>query len=350
MKRSFQANIDGQVFYIDEDAYTLLNTYLHQLGNTFHGDEGVEIVADIESRIRELFTERISSGSMVIVLSDVQNVIAIMGRPEEIDNESNHYQERHAETVYEEPVGEKTAGTPPPPTKPKMIWTSISWLKHRLFRNMQDKVFGGVFGGLGAYLGWNTNIMRLLYVCLALITYLWPLTLLYLIAWMVIPPAVTPRQVLEMKGEPVNVDSIGQTLISPPVYQEDAGHIITNALKVSAKVLMAFVGLFAGLSVFGCIAAFLAVGAGMIAFGAFGSFAILDGFDLFMAYDLPQMWARLWMIMTALLLGMLVMGSLLWTSCCVVFKTRGASRSTMIAGLIVFAILVAVCITLGALV
>lgn len=55
MKRTYPANIDGQIFYIDEDAFELLKNYLDQLRLTFRGSEGQEIVGDIESRIRELF-------------------------------------------------------------------------------------------------------------------------------------------------------------------------------------------------------------------------------------------------------------------------------------------------------
>ncbi len=47
MKRTFPTNIDGRVFYIDDDAYNVLNQYLSELRNAFKGEEGAEIVADI---------------------------------------------------------------------------------------------------------------------------------------------------------------------------------------------------------------------------------------------------------------------------------------------------------------
>lgn len=47
MKRTYPANIDGQIFYIDEDAYLMLQDYLQQLKLTFKGTEGAEIVGDI---------------------------------------------------------------------------------------------------------------------------------------------------------------------------------------------------------------------------------------------------------------------------------------------------------------
>ena len=66
MKRTYPANIDGQIFYIDEDAFDLLKNYLEQLHLIFRGNEGQEIVGDIESRIRELFNERIDRGASVM--------------------------------------------------------------------------------------------------------------------------------------------------------------------------------------------------------------------------------------------------------------------------------------------
>lgn len=51
MKKTFPVNINGKVFYIDEDAYELLSNYLTQLRAAFCGTEGDEIVTDIESRI-----------------------------------------------------------------------------------------------------------------------------------------------------------------------------------------------------------------------------------------------------------------------------------------------------------
>ena len=134
MKRTFPANIDGQIFYIDEDAFELLRNYLDQLRAVFRGSEGQEIISDIESRIRELFAERISAGANVIVLADVNNVIATMGRPEDLGEESQ----------------EQGSPLPPPAdndTARPFISINLPGRK-RLFRNMRNKIFGGVIGGL----------------------------------------------------------------------------------------------------------------------------------------------------------------------------------------------------------
>ena len=84
MKKSFPVNINGRIYNIDEDAYGLLHNYLDQLRTTFPGDEGREIVDDIEARVAELFDERIGQGGKVITSEDVNRSIGIMGRPEDL--------------------------------------------------------------------------------------------------------------------------------------------------------------------------------------------------------------------------------------------------------------------------
>ena len=86
MKKTLPVNISGKVYYIDEDAYDLLKNYLFQLRNAFPGDEGGEIVSDIESRISEHFEARINEGANVIVYADVNKVIETMGRPSDLSD------------------------------------------------------------------------------------------------------------------------------------------------------------------------------------------------------------------------------------------------------------------------
>ncbi|MDE7115754.1 MAG: PspC domain-containing protein, partial [Muribaculaceae bacterium] len=238
MKKTFPVNINGKVFYIDEDAYELLSNYLTQLRAAFCGAEGDEIVTDIESRISELFDERVSAGANAITFADVNGVIEIMGKPADI--------------------GDMNEGiTPPPPYGTDADETAadntgtdagLKAPRKRLYRNLNNKVLGGVFGGLSTYLGWDANIMRLLYVALCIATYVWPLVLLYLIAWMIIPPANNPRRILELQGNPVTVDNIGQEVLSstPPQCHDTDNSSVTfveNAFSVLGKFLIVLIGL-----------------------------------------------------------------------------------------------------------
>ena len=60
-------------------------------------------------------------------------------------------------------------------------------MERRLYRSQRDRMLGGVCGGLGEYLGLDPTIIRLIFVLLALLG--GHGILLYLILWLVIPPA-----------------------------------------------------------------------------------------------------------------------------------------------------------------
>ena len=98
MKKTYTANIGGVVFHIDEDAYDRLNTYLSNIRRRFEGDEaGDEILADIESRIAEMFKAATNSNKQVITNADVSEVIAQLGDPDQIgeaDNDENQARRR----------------------------------------------------------------------------------------------------------------------------------------------------------------------------------------------------------------------------------------------------------------
>ena len=88
MKKTLTVNLGGTVFNIDDDAYRLLDNYLSNLKMHFRQEAGAdEIVDDIERRISELFAEKLSAGSQVITIADVEEVIARMGKPEDMEAE-----------------------------------------------------------------------------------------------------------------------------------------------------------------------------------------------------------------------------------------------------------------------
>lgn len=330
MKRTYPANINGQIFYIDEDAYLMLQDYLLQLKATFRGAEGEEIVADIESRIREHFDERTAAGSSVIVLADVTSVIETMGRPEQISDDGD--------------VAPGAAGTQESAAQTEEVpFVSFNIPgRKRLYRNMRNKVFGGVFGGLATYLGWNANIMRLLYAVLTCLTYFWPFTVVYLILWMIIPPATTPRRVLEMNGEPVTPGTVGQAVIanSPAAAENGVSdndeNFFTTFFAIVGKVIMAFLGLIGAVAGFGMLVSFIAVAICVACYYGWNipvEIMDLPPLDNGLMYSVSVM---IW-----LLAGSVACGALVWASCSVLFNARGASRATKITTLIMEILLVA---------
>lgn len=320
MKKTFPVNISGKVFYIDEDAYELLLNYLDQLRSAFSDAEGEEIVTDIESRISELFDERISQGAHAIVYTDVNRVIEIMGKPSDI-----------SETDEAEAAsgGDAPAGQDAPRQETSAQAEALPTEKKKLYRNVNDKVLGGVFSGLATYLGWNANIMRILYVILTCFTYFWPLTFIYLIAWMIIPPADTPRRVLEMRGEPVTVDSIGQTVLStatPPPYVgfiKENSSFFTKLFSFIGKCIMGFLGIV------GALAAIVATGFALfflVAFVAatvFNSYEIIDWIhgDSSIISALAFMCVAMCFIIPGIALA--------WAAVSVIFNSRGAAKTTI---------------------
>jgi hypothetical protein len=85
MNKTVTVNIGGMVFHIEEQAYDQLKKYLEAIRGYFTSSDGRdEIIQDIESRVAEMFTERIGSSRQVVVSSDVEHVINTMGRPEQV--------------------------------------------------------------------------------------------------------------------------------------------------------------------------------------------------------------------------------------------------------------------------
>ncbi|HRU67970.1 MAG TPA: PspC family transcriptional regulator, partial [Bacteroidia bacterium] len=93
MKKTVTVNLSGIVFHIDEDAYELLSNYLNLINARFSDEnEAKEIMADIESRIAEIFSEKLQ-GRQVIEIQDIEEIMATIGKPE--DFESSGYKEEN---------------------------------------------------------------------------------------------------------------------------------------------------------------------------------------------------------------------------------------------------------------
>jgi len=180
MKKTFTINLSGSIFHIEEDAYEQLQKYLVNLKQYFgSSEEGKEITADIEARIAEIFTHKISSENKVVTTEWVQKVIETMGTTESINDES----------------GEKSHAD------------SSKKINRRLYRDPEEKVLGGVCGGIAAYFDMDPVIVRIIFVVLALAT-TGAAILAYFIFWIAVPKAVTTAHRLEMRGEEVTIKNI----------------------------------------------------------------------------------------------------------------------------------------------
>ena len=176
MKVTVNINLGGYAFNVDEDAYDRLRQYLKSLEKEFSGESSAaEIMADIEGRIAELFKMRLSGYKQVITMKDVEEVMAILGAPVVIS-------------------GSGTSEEPPPRSQ------------RRIYRDPDGRIIGGVCAGLGAYFNWDPLIWRVIFIALVLAGGFG--IALYLILWIIVPEAKTTAQKLEMRGNPVTVENI----------------------------------------------------------------------------------------------------------------------------------------------
>jgi len=184
MNKTININLGGIFFHIDEQAYLKLKRYLDAITNSLSDDpQGKEeIINDIEQRISELLSEKNSEERQVINETKIDEVIAVMGQPEDYMYDDELFNDTH---------------------------TKKSTSK-KLYRDGKDKILGGVASGLGHYFGIDTAWVRILWIIITL--FFGTGIIAYAILWIILPEANSTAEELEMKGQPVNIDSIERTI------------------------------------------------------------------------------------------------------------------------------------------
>lgn len=273
MNKTVNINLAGIFFHIDEDAYLKLQRYLESIKRSFTDSQGrSEIIADIELRISELFNERIQNNNQVIGNKEVEDVIAIMGQPEDylVDDE-----------IFEDNPYEATNSGYP----------------KKLFRDTDNSYIAGVSSGLGHYLGIDPVWVRLLWVILTFFSG-GAFILIYILFWVIVPEALSTSDKLMMRGKPVNISNIEQNIkkgfdnVSDNLKNVDYEKYSTKVRSGSKsffdalgdmfsfifKIIGKFIGLLMviiGAVVF--IALFISIFAvGIFDFNNFGGFDIVD--------------------------------------------------------------------------
>ncbi len=240
MNKTVNSNIGGLIFHIDEDAYQKLTRYFEAIKRSLSNSSGQdEIMKDIEMRVAELLTEKQKSDKHVVNNKDVDEVIVIMGQPEDyrIDDDSDN----------------KTAPEPfYPYTKSR-----------KLYRDKDRGTIAGVCTGLGHYFGIDAVWLKILF--LILFFGFGTGFIAYIILWIAMPKAVTTSEKLEMTGEPVTISNIEKKVreefesVSSKFKNADydkmgneakagatkvadgIGEIFINIFKVFAKILGAII-------------------------------------------------------------------------------------------------------------
>ena len=235
MNKTISINLGGFAFQIEENAFELLQTYLKRIRDVLgESEETTEIINDIESRIAELFNTDVKTSGGVITLEAVQEIIKLVGEPEDF--------------VFDDEAGTKEKA------QQASAQAQVPYRK-TLFRDIENKVFGGVCSGLALYLNIDPVILRLIFV---VAFYFWhPVVVIYLILWIAMPKPRTPAQWVEMKGGPDYFKMAGgdaknsaygsprtassKTAPNNTYYSRDP---VANGLKNSANVVSVIIGLF----------------------------------------------------------------------------------------------------------
>lgn len=182
MNKTVTINLAGINFYMDEDAFKKLDNYLNAISASLHAESRAETMRDIEARIAELFLENTGHKHAVINLKNVQEIIAVMGQPEDFQVDDN---------LFEEDDNQETT----------------SQRRKKLYRDIDRSKIGGVCMGLAHYFDISVFWIRLLFLILLIPTGS-TVILAYIILWITMPAALTTAERLDMRGQKVNVDNI----------------------------------------------------------------------------------------------------------------------------------------------
>jgi len=248
-------------FSFSEEAYQALSSYMNKLEAGYaNNPDGREIMADIESRIVELILEQ-QEAQTVVDRQLVDKIISQLGFPETVEGESF---DSAAETGQKFP--------------------------RRLYRNMEGAKLSGVCNGIATYFNLDPVWVRVgffmpLLLCVLcgvfpfgswlsgfFATLFGVFFMLYLILWICIPKARTPRQKLEMRGEKVTADSIrtsfaeeAATINSSPKSQKsasvwaDIAYGLGRFIQFFVKALLLIIAICCALGMLGVLVGIIVV-------------------------------------------------------------------------------------------
>ena len=252
MKKTLTINLGGFVFNIDEDACDRLSQYLSDIEKRFPEEERAEIVRDIEERMAELLNYKLQNRN-VVEINDVEEVIEVIGKPEQFEDESGN-----EGSTTTESTSNSTAGSTGSAGNSGSNVTRQPRKQRKLYRNRNDRMVSGVASGLAAYFDLDPAIVRILFVILAFASLGWGI-LIYLILLIAMPEAKTKAQFLEMYGIEPTLENIDNFQMEP-VVRSDGASTFGKILKICLIVIGVIIGASLALCVLGIfIAMFVAL-------------------------------------------------------------------------------------------
>lgn len=276
MKEITRIHIAKTPYDIEIDAKKELEKYSKQLGVFVDSDE---VMMDVEVRMTELLAEHGIQKGDVVTLGDVRTVRAQLGEPHEFAGDEGD--------IAVGVSGEELIGAP-----------------KRLYRDTDTAVLGGVLAGTAKFFGVNPLWTRLIFV-LALFASFGTAAIVYVVVWLVVPPARTAAEKLQLEGLPITLSNMKE-LRDQSVEMVNAGH----AARTLKHIVLSGLGILAAV---GALAALIATIAGAILVGFDGTLRTIPGFE-----DHPWL---IWVVY-----GLMVASGLLLTSLGIILSYLCFSR------------------------
>ena len=310
MKEVKKCSISGVAFTLDADAYEELAAYLESLKRSYKDSaDGAEIVADIEARIAELILSA-QDNARIVEKPLIENIIRQMGSAEDISETADA--DLHSDT----------------PRIPR-----------RLYRDTENAKLGGVCAGIGRYFDIDPVWVRLglflplLFSCFGWIPFLhWfsPMfgnlfgifLICYFIMGFAVPAARTARQKLEMNGEKITAQTIGETTAAAASNDPDARAkpIVAEAVSLFGQVVLILLKIIAGVLVFGLIMAACALIIGLFA-------VIVGGSELLSPAFLQEM--TLWVPVLGIFAVLIPVILLIYVLMCLIASHKPGGKTVL---------------------
>lgn len=242
MKEITKIELGRQAFIIALDAHKLLSKYLGDIKKQL-GEDSSDLLNEVEMRIAELLSEKGLTDKKAILYKDIEHIIKQLGEPKIFKDEDS--------ATAEEP--DKSDETP-----------------RQLFRSRDRAIIAGVCSGLGNYTALSPWIFRIIFIILILSGGFG--LLIYLMLWIIIPEAKTPRDYLRMQGRAVTIDNIN-ALIKRAEFQSAA----ERAGKLALRGLDRFIAL--GIRMIGL--GFILISFLLLMLGtSLGSYLLVNGVEI----------------------------------------------------------------------
>jgi phage shock protein PspC (stress-responsive transcriptional regulator) len=265
MKKNISINISGIIFHIEEDGYEILRKYLDSINKYFSTfEDSSEILADIESRIAEIFLARLNEGKQVVTSEDVNDLIGTMGNVSDFKAaEEQDFAGTETKQESKKTSGSGASGSTSIPKQlqrdsrrkilggvcaglahyfnidpvwPRLLFALlvlgsyggliilyiILWIilpvsndmedepsLKKMFRDPEKKVVGGVASGVAAFFGADVSLIRVIFVILAIVGVG---LLLYIILWIALPEAKSITEKIQMQGDPITLSNIESSI------------------------------------------------------------------------------------------------------------------------------------------